>query len=149
MSFDDVLAGGQWAAALPGWAVRARSDQRGQAMVEFVIAVPVVLVLMLAVVQLAAVYNNWVALTDAARAGARVAAESRTNSNRVQNVRDAVTKSASSDLMQTRLVVDDPQTSWAPGSKVTVCAHYPYSVNIMAIVVKSGNLDACTTQLVQ
>jgi len=118
-------------------------------MVEFVIAVPVVLVLMFAVVQLAAVYKNWVAWTDAARAGARVAAESRTSSNRVQNVRDAVTKSASADLTQSKLVVDDPQTSWAPGSNVRVCAHYPYSVNIMAIVVKSGNLDACTTQLVQ
>jgi len=129
--------------------VRSRSGQRGQAMVEFVIAVPVVLVLLFAVVQLAAVYKNWVALTDAARAGARVAAESRTNSNRVQNVRDAVTKSASADLTQSKLVVDDPQTSWAPGSNVRVCAHYPYSVNIMAIVVKSGNLDACTTQLVQ
>src|SRR6476620_10262473 len=129
--------------------VRSRACQRGQAMVEFVIAVPVVLVLLFAVVQLAAVYKNWVALTDAARAGARVAATSRTNSNRVQNVRDAVTKSASSDLNQSQLVVDNPQTSWAPGSNVTVCAHYPYSVNIMAIVVKSGNLDACTTQLVQ
>ena len=126
-----------------------RSGQRGQAMAELAIAVPVVLVLLLAVVQLAAVYNNWVALTDAARAGARVAATSRTNSNRVQNVRDAVTKSASSDLNQSQLVVDNPQTSWAPGSNVRVCAHYPYSVNIMAIVVKSGNLDACTTQLVQ
>jgi len=118
-------------------------------MAELAIAVPVVLVLLLAVVQLAAVYNNWVALTDAARAGARVAAESRTKVSRVQDVRDAVTKSASSDLKQSQLVVDDPQTSWAPGSNVTVCAHYPYSVNIMAIVVKSGNLDACTTQLVQ
>ena len=41
---------------------RARYGQRGQAMAEFAIAVPVVLVLLLAVVQLAAVYNNWVAL---------------------------------------------------------------------------------------
>jgi len=90
-----------------------------------------------------------VALPTAPRAWAPVAATSRTNSNRVQNVRDAVTKSASSDLNQSQLVVDNPQTSWAPGSNVTVCAHYPYSVNIMAIVVKSGNLDACTTQLVQ
>lgn len=118
-------------------------------MAEFAVAVPVVLVLLLAIVQLAAVHDNWVALTDAARAGARAAAESRTDSNRVQDVRNAVTKSASSDLNQSRLVVDNPQTTWAPGSKVTVCAHYPYAVNILSIVVKSGNLDACTTQLVQ
>jgi Flp pilus assembly protein TadG len=118
-------------------------------LVEFAIAVPIVLVLLLAAVQLASVYNNWVTLTDAARAGARVAAESRTDGNRVQDVKTAVTKSASSDLSQSKLTVDNPQTSWAPGSNVTVCAHYPYAVNILAIVVKSGKLDACTTQLVQ
>jgi len=117
--------------------------------VEFVIAVPVVLVLLLGIMQLAGVYNNWVALTDAARAGARVAAESRTDSNRVQDTRSAVTSSASSDLAANKLTVDNPQTTWTPGSKVTVCAHYPYAINILAIVVKSGNLDACTTALVQ
>ena len=129
--------------------VRGRlGGRRGQALAEFAIAIPILVVLLLGIVQLAGTYNRWVALTDAARVGARVAAESRTDSNRVQDVKSAVTRSAS-DLNQSQLVVDSPQTSWAPGSNVTVCAHYPYAINIMSVVVKSGNLDACTTQLVQ
>jgi Flp pilus assembly protein TadG len=123
--------------------------QEGQAMVEFAIGVPVLLLILLAIMQFGAVYHDWVGLTDAARAGARTAAESRTDSNRVQDVKDAVISSASSDLSSSKLVVDNPTTNWSPGSNVTVCAHYPYSISIMAIPVASGNLDSCTTQLVQ
>jgi Flp pilus assembly protein TadG len=123
--------------------------QDGQAMAEFAIGVPVLLVILLAIIQFAGVYHDWVALSDASRAGARMASESRTDSNRVQDVKGAVVASASSDLAASKLVVDNPTTSWSPGSNVTVCAHYPYSVSIIAVSVASGNLDSCTTQLVQ
>ena len=118
-------------------------------MAEFAIAAPILLVILLGIMQFAAVYHDWVALTDAARAGARTAAESRANTNRVQVVKNAVIASASSDLNSSKLSVDNPATSWSPGSNVKVCAHYPYSISIMAISVASGNLDSCTTQLVQ
>ena len=118
-------------------------------MAEFAIGVPIVLLILFAIVQLGTVYNNWVALTDASRAGARFAAESRTDGTRVQDTVSAVRASASSDLSASKLVVDAPTTTWAPGSTVTECAHYPYSISILAIPVKSGNLDSCTTQLVQ
>jgi Flp pilus assembly protein TadG len=118
-------------------------------MVEFAIGVPVLLLILFAIMQFASVYHDWVALTDAARAGARTAAENRTDSNRVQDTRNAVISSASSDLNSSKLVVDAPSTTWSPGSNVTVCAHYPYSISIMAIPVATGNLDSCTTQLVQ
>ena len=118
-------------------------------MTEFAIGVPIVLLILFAIVQLGTVYNDWVALTDASRAGARTAAESRTDTTRVQDVKNAVISSASSDLSTSKLVVDDPSTTWAPGSKVTECAHYPYSISILALPVASGNLDSCTTQLVQ
>jgi Flp pilus assembly protein TadG len=118
-------------------------------MAEFAIAVPIVLLVLFAILQFGTIYHDWVALTDASRVGARTAAESRTDGSRVQDTRNAVIDSASSDLSSSRLVVDDPSTTWAPGSKVTVCAHYPYSVSILAVSVASGNLDSCTTQLVQ
>jgi Flp pilus assembly protein TadG len=127
--------------------MRLRSE-RGQAMVEFAIGVPILLLLLLAITQLPPVYRDWEALTDASRAGARVAAESRTDSNRTQEAIDAVTKSAA-DLDSSKLTVNSPSTTWAPGSNVTVCAHYPYSISILSVVVTSGNLDSCTTQLVQ
>jgi Flp pilus assembly protein TadG len=123
--------------------------QDGQSMAEFAIAAPIVLLVVLAIMQFGSIYHDWVALTDASRAGARTAAESRADSSRVQDTRNAVVDSASSDLSASKLVVDDPSTTWAPGSNVTVCAHYPYSVSILAVSIASGNLDSCTTQLVQ
>ena len=56
---------------------RIARDERGQAMVEFAFVVPILLVVVLAVIQFGITYNNYVTLTDAARAGARKAAVSR------------------------------------------------------------------------
>jgi Flp pilus assembly protein TadG len=123
--------------------------EEGQAMAEFAIGVPIVLLILFAILQLGTVYHDWVSLTDASRAGARVAAESRTDASRVQDVKNAVASSASPDLTASKLVVDAPSTTWLPGSTVTECAHYPYSISILSIPVQSGNLDSCTTQLVQ
>jgi Flp pilus assembly protein TadG len=121
-------------------------------MVEFTIIVPILLLLVLGIVQLGLVYNNWVTLTDAVRAGARKAAVSRTDANRNTDVVNAV-KAAATDLSSTQLTVDTPSSTWSPGDTVQVCAHYPYSVSLLPgtswAVVKSGSLDSCTTERVE
>ena len=61
---------------------------------------------------------------------------------------DAV-KTSAVNMDQSKLVVDPPTSTWAPGSDVKVCAHYPYSINIIAAVVSAGNLDSCTTERVE
>ena len=55
---------------------RAR-DERGQAMVEFALVLPILMALLLGIIQFGIVFNNYITLTDAARAGARKAAVSR------------------------------------------------------------------------
>ncbi len=117
-------------------------------MVEFVIVAPILLALVIGIAQVGLVYNNWVTLTDAVRAGARKAAVSRTDTNRNTDVANAV-KSSATDLNQSSLVVDTPTSTWNPGDNVTVCAHYPYSINLVILSIKSGNLDACTTERVE
>ena len=52
-------------------------NARGQAMVEFVMIVPVLLVVLFGIIQFGIAFKNYVTLTDAVRAGARVAAVSR------------------------------------------------------------------------
>ena len=47
-------------------------------MTEFAIVAPILLLILMGIMQLGVVYNNWVTLTDAARAGARKAAVCRT-----------------------------------------------------------------------
>ena len=125
--------------------------QRGQTLVEFAIVIPLLLMVMMAIYQFGVVYNNWVTLTDAARAGARQAAVSRgladPNGTAVSRV-----KASATDLDQSKLVVNvtPPDGSgWTQGADATVQASYPYSINIMGIVVASGNLNVSTTERIE
>lgn len=120
-------------------------------MVEFTIIIPILLIVFFAVVQLGVVYNNWEALTDAARAGARQAAVSRgladPNGTTVARV-----KQSAADLDTAKLgvtVTPANGSGWTQGADATVTATYPYKVNIMGIVVASGNLTAKTTERIE
>jgi len=118
-------------------------------MVEFAVIVPILLVVLLGIMQLGVVYNNWVALTDAARAGARKGAVCRSgcSPNATTATTNAV-KNSASDLNQSKLSVT-VTSSWTQGSDVTVSASYPWSVNIMGVVVASGTMTAKTTERVE
>ncbi len=56
--------------------IKKRED--GQAMVEFAMVAPILLMLVLGIIQFGIVFNHYMTLTDAVRAGARQAAVSRT-----------------------------------------------------------------------
>jgi Flp pilus assembly protein TadG len=127
----------------------SRKNERGQAMVEFAIIVPILLVVLLGIMQLGVVYNNWVSLTDAARAGARKGAVCRSgcSPDAVTATTNAV-KNSAADLNQSNLSVS-VTSSWTQGSDVTVSASYPWSVNILGVVVASGTMTATTTERVE
>jgi Flp pilus assembly protein TadG len=127
----------------------------GQAMVEFVIVAPILLLLVFGLVQFGILFNNYVALTDAVRSGARQAAVSRSLPNPEGVTMNRVTRAAghlkASDL---QITVDpyDPAkgtATWAQGGDVTVTASYPYSINLLGFVVKSGRLTSQTTERVE
>jgi Flp pilus assembly protein TadG len=123
-------------------------DERGQSMTEFALMLPVLALILFAVLQFGIVFNNYVTLTDAARAGARRAAVSREDPNRDAAVIAAVNDSAS-DLDLSKLSVPPPASTWDAGSDVTVTASYPYSISLLGIVVKSGSLTTRTTERVE
>jgi len=121
--------------------------ERGQAMVEFVIVLPILCVLLFGIVQFGITFNHYLTLTDSVRAGARKAAVSREASDPAGSAVAQVRASAS-DLKQSDLTVT-VTSSWAPGGDVTVTAKYPYSINIMGVVVHSGQLSSSTTERVE
>jgi Flp pilus assembly protein TadG len=129
--------------------------QEGQALVEFAFVVPVLLLLVLGIIQFGILFNNYITLTDAVRAGARQAAVSRTLPNPTQVTSDRVRRSAAgldSNKLTVSVAVWDPATSsaiWAQGGDVTVTARYPFSINLMGFVVRTGNLKAETTERVE
>jgi Flp pilus assembly protein TadG len=133
-----------------------RKQEDGQAMVEFAIVAPVLLVLLLGIIQFGITFNNYLTLTDAVRAGARQAAVSRIASDPVAATEARVRSAASASLKDADLGVTvtpyDPQSGqakFAQGGDVTVTATYPYSINLLGFVVKSGRLTSQTTERVE
>ncbi|HEY7795076.1 MAG TPA: TadE/TadG family type IV pilus assembly protein [Gaiellaceae bacterium] len=125
--------------------------QNGQSMVEFALVAPVLLLLVLGIIQFGIVLNNYMALTDAVRAGSRQAAVGRTAADPIGETVDRV-RGAAGHLDQSELVVTvtppDPST-WQQGGDVTVEATYPYEISLLGLVVKSGQLTSQTTERVE
>jgi Flp pilus assembly protein TadG len=126
-------------------------------MVEFVLVAPILLLLVFGIIQFGILFNHYLTLTDAVRAGARQAAVSRTLADPIGTTKNRV-KSAAANLDTSTDVLDitvdpkDPITGahdWVQGGDVTVTASYPYSINLLGFVVKSGLLTSQTTERVE
>jgi Flp pilus assembly protein TadG len=122
-------------------------SEKGQAVTEFALALPVLVLLLFAVIQFGIVFNNYVTLTDATRAGARKAAVSREDPSAAADATQAVRNSAA-NLTQSKLNVSINST-WQPGADVTVTATYPYQIKLLGIPLKNGNLTSTTTERVE
>jgi len=127
---------------------RRIENERGQTMVEFAIVVPLLLVIVFGIFQFGVLYNDYVALTDATRVGARKAAVSRHEANPEAEA-EAALRDAAVGLTQDDLEVVVDATAWEHGEDVTVSASYPYEVNLLGLVVASGELESETTERVE
>ena len=118
-------------------------------MTEFAIVLPIFLLLLLGIAQLGIAFHNYIQLTDATRAGARFGAPLSCSGScdRTDKVVTKVKESAANlDAAQVGVTVTSP---WTPGSDLRVCASYPYSIDLIGMVVSSGNLNSCTTERVE
>ncbi|MFL5918950.1 MAG: TadE/TadG family type IV pilus assembly protein [Gaiellaceae bacterium] len=122
-------------------------NERGQTMTELALVLPILVVLVLAIAQFGVAFNNYVTLTDAARAGARKAAVSRNASDPASDCVNAV-RNAAGDLNLSNLTVSC-SSSWGIGSDVTVTATYPYEISLLDWVVKSGSLTTTMKERVE
>ena len=119
-------------------------DERGQTMTEFAIVLPMLAMLLFGIIQFGILYNNYVTVTDAARAGARKAAVSRhTDPN---DGCDTARSSAATNQAQLGCSVSVSGPLDRPGADVTVHVTYPYSIDLLGVAVKSGTLVARTTE---
>ena len=122
-------------------------SEQGQTMTEFAMVLPLLVVLLFAIIQFGIIFNDYVTLTDAARAGARTGAVSRLSSNPSAACVNQVT-GAASNLNQANLTVSST-SPWTPGSDVTVSASYPYNINLLGWVVASGQLNTTMKERVE
>ena len=116
-------------------------------MTEFALVLPLLVMVLFGVIQFGIAFNNYITLTDAVRAGARKAAVSRHSSNPVVDASNQV-KRAATDLKASDLAISVNST-WKAGEDVTVSADYPYSINLLGLVVKSGRMHANATERVE
>ncbi len=111
---------------------------------------PILVLLLFGVIQFGILFNNYVTLTDAVRAGARKAAVSRPlgPAGAVAAAQNAV-RNSGGDLDMSKLPDASVTSTWQHGDDVTVCATYPYNIQLLAVAVKSGNLKSCTKERVE
>lgn len=111
---------------------RARGGREsGQAAVEFTLIAPLVFLVLFGIVQFGMLVSDYIGVTAAARAGARVAAVSKSRPNPVQAAIDAA-RSNAAELDPARMTVTvSPAAPWTTGQEVTVTVTYPFSFSVM------------------
>ncbi len=118
-------------------------------MTEFALVLPILALLLFGVIQFGIVFNHYLTLTDAVRAGARKAAVGRRLPDPPGAATQAV-RNAATDLNQSQLNVSvSVNPAWAAGAEATVSADYPYSINLLGLVVKSGRMHSTSTNRVE
>jgi Flp pilus assembly protein TadG len=105
---------------------------------------PLLAGLIMLIVQFGVTYNHYVTLTDATRAGARMAVVTRDSAKTTQAVRDSA-YSLTGDLQ----ISVSPNPPGGTGSQVSVTASYPYSISLLGVTLKSGRLESTTKERVE
>jgi Flp pilus assembly protein TadG len=119
---------------------------KGQTMVEFVLVLPILMLVLFAIIQFGMTFTHYVALTDAVRAGARTAATASMSPTRTTDVKTKVTASSDGLVLAKDVTVT---STWLHGDDVVVKATVPYSINLLGLVIASGNLSSTTTERVE
>jgi Flp pilus assembly protein TadG len=97
-------------------------------MVELTLVFPVLALILFAIVQFGIAFNDYLALTDAVRAGSRKAAVSRFADSPTTETEQAI-KDAADGLDPAKIVIE-VESSWEPGEQVRVKAAYPYDIKL-------------------
>ena len=130
-------------------------DERGQAVTEFAVILPVLLLVLFAIFQFGVIFNNYIQVSAAAREGARKGAVS-SQAGSCAAVQSLVVSAAqnsapSLNTSQMGITVSDTCTNnvVVEGNDITVTVTYPWSVSLLGQVVASGNLSSSTTMRVE
>jgi Flp pilus assembly protein TadG len=121
--------------------------EQGQAAVEFILVLPFLLLVLFAILQFGVAFKDYLALTDAVRAGARKGAVSRHDPN-PKLVTEQAVRNAGVDLGPALEV--EATSSWKPGTELTVTAKYPYEIQILWFIpLTKGKLESTTKERVE
>jgi hypothetical protein len=132
----------------------AAGDERGQALIETALTLPLLLLVMIGLLQCGVLFNNWVTLTDAVRAGSRQLAISRAPGQNACTLAESTVRTAAPGLIATDLkvtwTVTDSCTSLLAGSEATLKATYPCKLSILGVdYIPNCSIKVQTTERVE
>jgi len=143
---------------------RRRLAQSGQAVVEFALVLPLLLILMTGILQFGLMLNHYITLTDAVRSGARYLSLGRTYPDPCDGAINATVSAAtnvgltSSQVGTTLSGTDSCGTGSYPsrsnpslteGSPATVTASQPFTLTVFGLPLFSVNLSATATDAIE
>jgi Flp pilus assembly protein TadG len=122
------------------------SNERGQTLVEFAALLPVLCLLLFGIIQFGVVFHDYLTVTDASRVGARKAAVSRLGGD-MGAAAEAAAIEAATSLNDGPVTATCDADDWdTPGSDVSCTVTYPYSIDVLGLVVADGELTSVTTE---
>jgi Flp pilus assembly protein TadG len=125
-------------------------SERGQTMTEFALILPLLALFLFAVIQFGIVFNNFLTVTDAARAGARAGITAPYGTNDCAGAAEAAARNSAENLDNGSLgVAVSMPAGCDKGGDLTVTVTYPYQVSLLGIVVSSGDLESSTTERIE
>jgi Flp pilus assembly protein TadG len=125
---------------------RGTHDEQGQAVVEMAIILPVLLMLLLSIWQFGVVYDKWQNLNGAAREGARAAIVA-PQGQELADAKSAANTAVAGQLSLSSFSLTATNLAGSPAYKATACSSY--AINILGVVVKSGDLCRDATMRVE
>jgi Flp pilus assembly protein TadG len=118
---------------------RRKNGEKGQALVEFTLLVPIFLLLIFAIVDFGMGFYSWITVTNAAREGARLGVVMAT----AQQIEDRVYQTSDLPNESTQMTVTVTNAQGQPGESVVVAVDYDYDlITPLAGIVSfvSGNV---------
>lgn len=117
-----------------------RTRERGAAMVEAAISIPLLLVLMVGIFEVGRAYQTWQVLTNAAREGARVSiTPSSTQANTTAIIREFMRNGQLSNAATATVAVDKASSinvNGTPMSASLVTVDYPFNFIMLQPIVR-------------
>jgi Flp pilus assembly protein TadG len=135
--------------------IRRISQERGQALVEFAVLLPVLMLLLVGVIQFGSWFWTDIGLSSGMREAGRLLSASKDDSSAVQHVEDRLVQNLESDVDASKLRYSfspPPASStplWPSGATVTMTVTYPDQLNVMGIAMGSPNMTTSAQVRIQ
>ena len=126
------MRAGRWSLVAGRWSNGRRTGQKGQALVELALVLPILLLILMAIIDFGRVFHGFLAVTNGAREGARQASLGGTDA---QVTETAVL--AASPLAQDSLLVSISPTHAVRFSGSNVVVEVTHSMNIITPIMQA------------